>query len=497
MRDNVLTDIAWVKTDRGLKTVEDVLKNAKSLKLETQIPAYEFGSQLRFLMTIFALVIQKADGYKNISENHIDDVLVLLEPHSHLLDEYDPFLQMPKRLFKDTSQILKKNKNGVEELNSAALKTPAKLLPAEPNGKQEVFWDFEDKTDFNTSVEQAVLLLVAAYLYKSGGNFGFEPGVTAKNSASALRYVDTGKLPPAIEIIPLGANLFDTLVMSIPKEYITPDNVLPHWADRESLVTNPQGFSPLWRFTWSFATTYCVWGVTEDDAIVLKSVGVGATDAFLPKPVFTHAKDQWKEFDATRKAQDPFYFYYLTDKGESKMYYANLSGEPHYYVARWNADALAEKLISKWRKNIRYSDDKLDNLLFLEQATGGTAQSFTIRHSKSVLGWRDEMLPNGNVEKIDEVYGSVLDVRNRLTGFFSENGTMKHLATKRADVDTAFWNEFAPYIAQIASGELKAKGVKRVAKKVALEALNTVSSKRDTIHISAHLKAENILGALK
>lgn len=492
--DNVLRDIPWIKTNLGLLTVEEALKRSREVHLEVEVPGYEYGAQFRFLMTIFPLLLEEAGSHQTIRNEQIDAVLDRLEPAVHLFDENDPFLQLPLRLATDPDAL--------RSVSSQVQKDPKKILPAEPGEEQTRFWNFEKSLTSDHGVDQsaAVLLLVCSYFYKSGGNSALD-GRSPKNGVAGLRYVDAAKTPPAVEIIPLGSNLFETLAMATPRDFRGP---LPHWADREgkSLGVNDR----LWLSSWSTNAIFCVWEDTDGEAPILRSVGSGGVpSAWSPRQYFNpDQKDQWKEITSTRDVEDPLYFYVEDPRSETKkLRYMNLGSEPFYFIARWNAERCSTLLSTKWSKNVDYDEERLENILFIEHATGGTAQSFTIRHSRVIVGWKDELLPDpSRVDALAGIYEDILMVRSKLTGLFTEKGTLKHLvaggrSSVQKNVEMAFWNEMAETVHLLSHGELPKGEVKKIAKLAALRALNYGSSNRDTVHIEEHLKAERILRGIK
>lgn len=500
VKDNILRDIPWLKTTQGPVTVEYAFKNWKHLMLEENVPAFHYGAQFRFLMTIVPLLFAEA-GSTKIKEEHIDRVLDRLDSKAHLLDEHDPFLQLPKRLAVTPDALASGNAH--------VDKPVSKLLAAQPSIESMDFWNLENSINSEDGLDlaESTLLIVSAYFYTPGGNTSMD-GRAPKNGASALRYTDAAKTPPAVEIIPLKNDLYGTLMQSTPKSL---KGSMPHWADREGLSvkdldSNSIGKEDsLWLFSWSSNTYFCVWEKSEEDTIKLKSVGQGMVpSAWLPRPYFVAGlKDQWKEVSGRRATQDPLYFYRNNKDGEKKLRYMNLGSNPFYYIARWNADRCSVDLHDKWMENLDYDESEVENILFLEHATGGTAQSFTIRHSLIVKGWKDEMLPDpSRIEELSGIYESILNVRGKLTGLFTENGTLKHLVPGgksgvRNTVESYFWNEMATFVEDLSSNKTKRSEAKNFAKTAALKALASQLPKRDTINIEAQIRAEHIIRSIK
>lgn len=497
-KDNILTDIPWFLTTDGEKTVEEVLKNLRTVTLDTEVPGYIYGTQFRFLMTIFPLIVMEAmkEGLKadKYTETHVDSVLAKLSPYSHLLDAQNPFLQIPESLVTDRSDAIAVNKR------------PWKLMPAQPSESQQVFWNLEEKPKSLLETQEAVRLLVSCYFYRPGGNGGVS-GRKPENGASALRYVDSAKTPPAVEIIPSSDTLLKTLLMVTPTEWVLPRNehTLPHWADLEgATLYNPDRGNPsnLWLFSWTSNVAYCFW----DSNMQLTKVGIGGVpESWKPGHLFTPLpgvplKEAWKTVNNFRKQKDPLYFYSLDNhpkNPELKLKYMSLSSEPYYHIARWNSEHLSGELANKWALNLDGDLDNLENLILLEHSTGGTAQSFTIRHSKVVVGWKDELLPDPENTKVDEIYKSVLNVRKKLIGMFSDKGTMKHLASRQKEVERVFWGEMLEVVQRITDGEIAVSVAQKYTKEAAIKALNTVSSRRNTLNLKQHLKAENSLKGMK
>lgn len=489
-KDNILTDIAWIKTDSGLKTIKETLENWKNINLDIDVPGYEYGAQFRFLMTIFALLVNEAGGNaKAIDHKIIEKVFTKLEPSVHLFDAEDPFLQLSLK-YANRKEIFEDNSRSV-------LKHPNKLNPAEASETQMRFWGLEETLSQNLDLATATRLLVSAYFYRSGGN-GDLDGRTPKNGASALRYAPPGKVAPATEIIPTGSSLFETLCLSTPKELCTGEGLFPNWADREGVKSKE--LSRLWLWTWNTNAFFVKWSLEDEDNLHLKSVGIGGSPKeWWPSSIFVYGdKEQWKKIASARDELDPLYFYRQDSKtGEWKMRYLHLGGEPDYFITRWNADKCFADLSSKWLQNLDSNQDNIINITFLEHATSATAMAFVIRHSKVIEGYRDELLPKGDPDRISEVYGSILEVRSKLLGFFTQKGTMNRISNMRSDVERYYWAEIGTMLPAIAQGDLKLNQVKDYSIKSAIKALNYVAPLKSTINIENRLKAEDILRGLK
>lgn len=480
---NVLDEIAWVKTTQGKRTVRDCFIDP-TIELSTDVFGYEYGATFRFLMTILPLLVReepsKAKSGK-FSEAIVDKVFSLLRSHANLFDVEKPFLQVTSA-----------------DVNNVAFADPSpvsKLIPhtQAPDDAQSEYWNFS-RVKSSYTINEAVLLLLSYYFYGPGTNTKLlkpkDDDHKLNNGASALQY--TGDGGPATEVIPQGESLLDSLRMSTPKSWVTSD-VLPHWADKVSRTNNV--IAPNWRFSWSSNTVFLTW---ENEELVGVTRG-RAPFAWL-QTIPTLPGEKWpKSFHDTRLTLDPLYPYKQNKDGELKLHRISLGSDPVYSIAEWHANRITQLLASKWEGNL-LKRDSLKNLIFLEHKTGGTAQSFAIRHSVVIEGYKEELFPE-NEEIKQQVFDRFHDsnmIRKRLLGMFTENGTMKHIAQQQADAEVAFWNELHELTLEVITRPITVEEWRKELIKATLRAFETVSTSRNTVHIKAHLAGiRNIRGVFK
>lgn len=470
---NVLTDVPWILSSKGNLTVRDALVQSSTLELDTNVPGIVYGAQLRFLMTLTPLIYERSGRSREpFTEEAVDNALATVAPKAELFDANDAFLQFP-----------------FTQWNNKGLTDPAKLVPGAIDNQAE-FWGDAGMID-GTSLEENVRSLVVAYFYM--------PGVPTKindlkltNGSSALRYQES------IEIVPLGRNLAETLLMVTPKEFLR-GSVIPYWARRQDGGVDASVWSdnPLWGFSWWQNAIVCQWEKDEngDPTGVLQGIVRGGQPrdwwSSYPNKI-EYESGYAKLFHDLRSANDPLYHYRLDVKsGEKKMVRFSMRSDPYGAIARWHAENVSVELENKWSNNIRYSPSRLTNLLFLEHATEGASNAFSIRFSKVIVGYRDELLPENPPQDLDLLYGKVLEKRRAFLGMFTENGTMKHIDSRRADAEDAFWDEFRDFMPRLLSENIGEKELLKALKDSSIRALNRVSSRRNTPTLEAHLKATN------
>jgi len=470
---NVLTEAPWILTDKGELTVRDALVRSTEITLDTNVPGIVYGAQLRFLMTLVPLIYSRSRMSCNpFTEEVIDSALAELALKAQLFDEEDAFLQFP-----------------IKQWNGSGLTEPAKLMPGAIANQAE-FWGETGTVDGSSLVEN-VRALVVAYFYMPGTNTKIND-LKLTNGSSALRYQES------IEIVPLGKNLAETLLMVTPKDFLK-GSVIPYWARRTDGAVDSSVWAedPLWGFSWWQNTVVCQW--EKDESGEYTGALEGIVRGGQPREWWSTYPDKIeysngyaKLFHDSRSANDPLYHYRLDAKsGEKKMVRFSLRSDPYGAIARWHAENVSNELEVKWGGNIRYSASRLRNLLFLEHATEGASNSFAIRFSKVIVGYRDELLPDNPPQNLDLLYARVLEARRAFLGMFTDNGTMNHIRSRRADAEDAFWGEFRDFMPKLTSTNVTDKELLRELKESATRALGRVSSRRNNVTLQAHLKALN------
>jgi hypothetical protein len=202
------------------------------------------------------------------------------------------------------------------------------------------------------------------------------------------------------------------------------------------------------------------------------------------------------------QTEDPLFFYSRDKKGDPKIWRMDLGANPYHFIAQWNADELSSKLEEKWGKMLSGHTEPA-NILFIEQKTGGTAQSFIIRKSDMVVGYREDFLINQQaVNNVAQLSEDVLTAHWKLSGMFTKNGTLKMLADngnsgKRDDVLGIFWENVKETLEKVNSGQITDRStIQMKAKKSAIDAIQKGIT-YDSVNIEALLKAENKLWSMQ
>jgi hypothetical protein len=493
---NVLEDIAWVRTKEGLKTVRQCFEEP-STELETNLLGYEYGVQIRFLMTIFPVLValEPARGKKGVfSSETLDSAFNLLRPHADLFDSENPFLQITESFIE--GKIL------------AEMKGPSKLIPhgQGPEDKQSIFWNFSAVKD-SYPLSEAVPILLSYYFYGPGTNTFLlkeeqkdsngtfiklerKQRLQLKNGSSALQYT-SGDLT-STEIVLLGNDLIDTLRLNTPANWIKPGVVvLPHWANRKATLESINDL--FWRFSWSSNTAKLYWS----DQTLIGVVRGGIPLEWL-KDIPKNSNESWegKNFHSERQVEDPLYLHVRNSDGEDKQIRLALGADPNYSISRWHAEDITKKLADKIDTHL-LPLSKVRDIVFLEHSTGGTSLSFSIRYSRTIEGFKEEFLPdNKEVERqLFYRFSDVLSMRSKITGMFSEKGTMSHLQNLRGIAEQNFWNEVQDLTVKVLHEPIPEDEWRRELKKSAIIAFEKTSSMRNTIHIKAHISGlRNIQG---
>lgn len=489
MDTNALTELKWIRTNRGaMSPLEVFLSREKALNLEEAVVGYVYGAQYRFLMTIYALLAKDEPAVARsggiFSEPTVEKVFAKLKPHGELFAEADPFLQIAQ------ADILPE-----EGPFRGASKLPGKLLPEGQTSEdnQTNFWNLDAKSEY-FSIEETALALVCYYFYGVGGNTWItgskgkqdRPEAEAnrpKNGSSALRYLDS------IEIIPQGEGLLENLSLSTPEAFTrhNGEELLPHWADRRGLQTSVE--DSLWRFSWSSNVAYCQF---SEDRTQLVAVGRGGIPYSWKSKLPPSEGEDWpKSYHDSRQSKDPLYFYRQSN-GEPKLWRSSLSTDPYYSVAQWHFEKLSEDLRVKLGASLG-SQDMLYDFVFLEHATEGSSSSFNIRYSRVLRGWKDELLPEGPLDGLQSAANDVLAMRSKLLGMFTEKGNSNHLRYRRADVETAYWHETQALMEAMVHGDSSGAEIRPLIIAAAIRAFESVSSRRDLSRIQSHMNGLHAL----
>ena len=77
-------------------------------------------------------------------------------------------------------------------------------------------------------------------------------------------------------------------------------------------------------------------------------------------------------------------------------------------------------------------------------------------------------------------------------GMFNQtNGIMKHIHNRASDAERAFWNSFSDFLEVMIERQVSPEELSQALEKASIDALESVSSKRNTVHLREHLSAVN------
>lgn len=485
---DILKDIPWLITTNGEKTVYEVLTDPTAA-LDKNVSGFVYGAQFRFLMTLIPLIELYDPESKNrgyFTGESLTEAFKEIQTRTNLFDDTYPFLQ-----------ITEQDTNGAKI--SDPTNEPTKMFPDSQgaNDNQSVFWDFNKPAKI-LEVQQTVLGLACFYFYGVGTNTKLltdatggadGKGLKLSNGSSALAYKES------FEIISEGENLVQSLYMNTPKSFLG-DNRIPHWADREAVGRE---YDYLWKFSWSANSVFTKW---NDERTELVNITRGGIPKKWRGNIPTTTDDLWgKEYHSQRQTEDPLYLYTVKEvKGKEELILKRLnwSSEPYYSVSRWHSEKLSEELQSKLSMNILNGHSNLNNLTILEHATEGTANSFSIRHSKVIDGFQDSLfIDSSRVQELFNNSNSVINMRKKVLGFFSPKGTCKHLMQARDIMENEFWNEVHYLTMRNLTTPMSRGAFNKELKERTIKAFEKVSSRRNTVHIKSHFQALQILQNIK
>lgn len=499
---NVLTQIPWLITEEGTVTVERALK--ERLPLKQDVPGYVYGAQLRFLMTVFPLLVREAGGWERIDGSVIDAVLSRLAPQANLFDPVNPFLQLPER-FGDRK----------------TRREPGVLHPLKTRWAPRGFWNYESYVEGRLSLSESVLALVISYFYQPGGNMDVNGGkgdasskyTKLNNGSSALRWRGERAVYPATEVVPIGTDLLHTLALSTPKDFLEGETLIPHWADREGLTVSHGVPSSLWRFSWSGNVIACQWSQDSSQKWMLQKVGIGGCPddyvrslGFFGKNWFKDKDTPGQRFHKARCESDPLYLYVTNKKGESTLPNFKISTSGPEAIIRWYNEGCVQKLKTKLQNHLA---SKTAGLLFLSHNTGGNAQTYYIENSACIPGKQEQWLP-GNIdpEELDSYSGIVIKMHDTLINFFQKptknqkpydmRGVLNYAIARQRDAETMYWNDCVDVVNRILSTEdTDSKEIVTIVKRSAEKAINWICPDADSAHVKQKIAAINEIWKIK
>lgn len=460
MKLNVSTEVDWVPTTKGLLTVRETLLRAheEDFAIDASIPGYLYGSVLRFLESILAVIIRTllpttASNPSlimsqllrtGLPEEAVDKALTQLAPGLDLFDSHTPFMQRPAlqpASAKDTARKLEKGNQPVK-----------KLSPAMPPDRAEDFWNLTAEKPEVLSIPEAVLALVGNHYYSLAGNNKYD-GDKCQMGAPGIRFLGTGNT--ATELVWVGQSLLETLAAHIPNSWVHGAGV-PAWMDRDGTVSiDSHGTEhPLWRATWSSNTAVCLWEHSE-----LVATRIGGVPPKWWSPAMGKTKESIKAWWNTRNTVDPHYLYRPNKQGELKAVRVDISRDEIDLAVEWASEGTIPQA-SAAHADMLLPPTSFDypRLMFIQHQLEGTGSSPSIRYSAVVEASPEKWVLDDNETLQAEVQGEARFVRElaeiirkpfRRPSFADVRSdvypyVLDALADRRDDASDAFWRRVEP-----------------------------------------------------
>lgn len=440
MSKNALTEVEWVQTTSGAKTVLDVLRSSDEIEgLASHLNALEMSATQRLLTHVFALVARQEGQLERIesgqapTEKALDAVFEQLAASSDVFDDQYPFFQQP---------TLAPDRGGKKgDPDPAGVLSPVGMVQ-----RAKDFWNLRDRREDTLPLEGAILLLVTHAFYSPLSNARYN-GAKMLNGAPGYRFHGTGENSnTATEVLWRGGNLLQTLALNTPLAWVE-DSSLPAWADREG-KTRSSG-SVLWDASWSPQAPACVW---SEDALLGAWRG-GVPSGWMPIPGAT--KDQMDKWVNTRNESDPCYLYRPNKQGELKAYRLDVSRDLSDLAINWNSEGIIGELRKNSARIIRPSRES--KIVFSRLVTEGTGSSPQIRAADILVGDQCVWAPNPQVSaKVSAFADLLLGISGEVAKPFSEPSksdlakaathplvSIKQLEDYRADVLAIYWRNIS------------------------------------------------------
>ena len=363
MDDNILTDIPWIMTTEGKKTIEEtlLLSHVEGFNISKDQEGFFYGAQMRILAQVAALAIRNADSHadgildEGFSQDTLNKTFKQLDDGAHLRSGKYPYMQWPL----DTP-LQEKDKKPV-----------TKLLPTVTSDNAYEFWDLHVVPD-ELDPSEAALWVTVWGMYSMTGNTKIS-GNKPKNFTPAFRC--SPKSVPT-EVIYEGDSLIETLIRHIDPTMIEETKGLPAWADRTGEKSNDQThMSRLWKATWSSNACILYWNDDPSHPVVQYVEIGGIPESWCPLPV----KGNKKEWSDSRDQEDFFYCYKThEDKGNTtrKLSYFPLDQNATEMAVTWATTNIYQP------NRISISTGKNVTPVLIQHRVEGTTSSPSIRTSR-------------------------------------------------------------------------------------------------------------------
>lgn len=449
---NALTDVPFIPTTEGLKTVRTTLleMHKPGFQISKNLAGYEYSTTHRFLASTVAVVIQELNIAtsprkikklleKGLPEDAVDAALERLAQGSDVFDPFFPFMQQPALNIKDPKNKTTYVGPGIQPVK--------KLSPSMPPDEAEDFWHLLAAGNTELDLTAALQQLVGYQYLSLAGNNSYD-GRKCQNGAPSMRFV--GENRTATEIIWESTSLLASILLMIPLSWAVGQG-LPAWADRKCEHSRGEnGPHPLWRSTWSSNAPAVAW---KDDVMVGVRTGGIPENWYLPE--MGETKESRKKWWDTRNESDPYYLYRSRAQKDGTqelvLQRLDLGTDATALAVEWAAKNKTKALLA-WQTP-RLGEHTLDDrLLFVRHRVEGTASSANIRASEifapSREKWSYDLEENvlnqialraELIQKIHNIVISPFRTRDNSASGGRAPLVIDFLKTIRPDASTAFW----------------------------------------------------------
>lgn len=379
----VFEQLAWVPTTSGVLTIREVYERAHEIEgLSPRLNGAEYSSVIRLLASLSALLCRTDRGVRipsgRFDAADIDRLAAMVRPHMDLFHSTRPFLQ--------------RHHEGDPKFKFAK---PAILYPWKQSEGSDLFYDRAESSGA-LDLPAAVLALSVYSTHSVAQNpkigeisqgFG-SPGLQASGSY------------PAVEVMFAGDNLFETLLVTTPRDWVTGGG-LPAWMDRWCTQSSTDGEPmTMWRQTWAPNQAIAKWNPAKTQLVKAAAGGglplpPGLAVAQDPpgageenKPARQTWINERKTFVSSRAHEDPFYLWALEPlrKPKGDQTHRMVAHRPVMgytmgeALASWHKSSAAKALHDCGRRFV-VEADLYNFVTFISHVTGGSDMSSQVRSS--------------------------------------------------------------------------------------------------------------------
>lgn len=446
MIKNALTDVAWVDTTAGALSLEQALLQADRLRgLNLENPGLVISATFRVLQQVAALVVRHQGGRRAVlkagrfNEEAVSAAVQQIGAAADIYDDTQPFLQRPAERSAGPKDTARRIGTGYQPIK--------KLFPYMPPDQAEAFWSLPSTTPATLTETEAITALAVFHCFSpAGNNFYGERSEKCAMGAPGLRFL--GKDNTATEVLRIGENLFETILLNTPRDWANGIG-LPAWADRTGATAyDPaEGIHPLWQASWSSNAPVLYW-----ENGLLSGVRIGGIPERWYHPAQGADKAERKRWWDTRNTSDPLYLYMENRAGELKAQRLDLQRDIIDLAVEWNAESKAQAMRVSGRLMMLPSED--EPVMFLRHQIGGTASSPSVRASEVLIGDSSTWAPSQVVaertreyaELVRRLHGAVTSPFRRARSSDKSNpppAILESLESRRSDASALFWRNIS------------------------------------------------------